>query len=844
MYLAFVDGYCNKINASYNGQFIDALTGFMKKKRKEWPSTRQNSVFFFGMKFAPCNELIVKLNPIKCIWLLCVIYLSSISFAGHQFTQLPDLLKPAPYCDGKVKFDIAKESFVEIANELPGVQDYNELIKFYQKKEWAKYKTALAQYKKIYETTPLLEAVQFLEVQALFEQIDRTDYNDSSAAEKLFKQVVLLYPKSELVPILYASVASLWLNDGLVERALSYFEKLKKDYPFHPMYCYFQLGSGEANFLMHDYKSAKREFTQVRQKCTERKYLVGAQTRLNDIELRSQGDKFLEEYEKPFYSDVNMVNRFYPHVLYNLGELKFHKKEYESSKLFFSEYAKYGGRDPVCGPMSLKRLADIALLQNEDIKNVMGKYLSVKDQAPLTDIGRYSFVHAMLLQFNEVGEIEQLRRLKLIDDELEKIGSYDLRSLSYLEKGLALLSAGRKEALDYLVNLEDRTNYNLKKGPLAEFVRDEVIKFLEREANEKVAKTKRVDTLVDQSILEPYEKVYETWLKGTRYEERAKLFYEKIVLLRYEKSLEKKDGLSAVAKIARWKNSSLWNPKRLTKSTKKKIGDGLALCMKSLSDEDVKELSFNLKRYRKEMESVLNTEYHMLLVALDLPNTTKEEVVSHYKEMQKNRGLASLPTDMDKRVLSYLQRIKGKMYFVMGKYSEAEENLLKAFTDKDQKNTVEKELVTLYEKNKQYKKLFKHSISVFDSKPSEEYIHYLQTAKSAVEIGKLWEESSAVLKRAEKLGLTEKDIIAYKLLLARGSFETGKCKAAIESYQAVMKEELPAEEVPGSKFRLAKCLSITKNKEEALKLFEEVRAMNDSFWSPLASTEKNLLEIK
>ncbi len=786
----------------------------------------------------------MKNRLIRKIFALGVISYSCFLVADHKFVQLPDLLKPAPYCDGKIRFDVAKDSFVEIANELPGVQDYNELVKFYQKKEWAKFKTALTQYKKIYETTPLLEAVQFLEVQAMFEQIDRTDYNDSAEAEKLFKQVVLLYPKSELVPVLYASVASLWLTDGLVQKALGYFEKLKKDYPFHPLYCYFQLGSGEASFLMHDYETAKRDLTQLMQKCTERKYAVGAQTRLNDIELRKKGDAYLSEYEKPFYSDINLVNRFYPHVLFNLGEVKFHKKEYESSKLFFTEFAKYGGKDPVCGPMTLKRLADIALLQNENISIVTGKYLSVRDQAPLTDIGRYSYVHAMLLEFSDVGEIEQTRRIKLIDEEIEKISAYDLRSLSFLEKGLALLSAGRSEALDYLLHLEDRTNYDLKKGPLADFVRDEVVAFLEREANDKVVKTKRIDTLADDSILQPYEKVYEQWLKGTKYEERSKNFYEKIVLQRFDKSLQKKNGLAAVAKLARWKKSNLWSPKKLTKSTKKKIGDSLALYMKGLSEEDLRELSGNLKRYRPELEVVLNPEYHMLLVALDLPNVNKEEIQNHYKEMQKNRSLASFNNDIDKKAVSYLYRVKGQMFMAMEKYPSAEESLLKAVNDKEQKITVEKELVTLYEKSKQYKKLYKYSLDVFDSKPTDESIRYLETAKSAINIGKLWEEPKAVLKRAEKLGLTDKDITPYKLLQARGSFETGKCKVAIEIYENLMKEELPAEEIPGSKFRLAKCLTSTKQTPKALKLFEEVIALNDSFWSPLASTEKNLLEIK
>ncbi len=764
-------------------------------------------------------------------------------FAAHDFSRLPDIVKPIPYCEGKVQFDVAKDYFVEIANPLPGVQDYNELIKFYQRKDWVKFNSAVEQYKQIYETTPLLEAVQFLEVQAKYEQIDRTDYNQSLEAEKFLKQAILLYPKSELVGVITASVASLLLKDGLIQKALSLFQKAKTDFVFHPLSCLFQLGSGESNFLMHDYTSAKRDFNQVRQKCSERKYNVGALVRLNDIELRKQGIGFLNEYEKPFYSDVNIVGRFYPFILFNLGEIKFRKKEYSSSKMFFTEFAKYGGKDPVCGPLSLKRLADISLLTGEKLDTVIGKYFSVREQAPLTDIGRYSYVHGFFLNFANVSEVEQVRRLKLCDDEIDKIQDYELRSLAFLEKGLVMLSTGKKEALEYLLKLNQRANFDLKNGELAEFVREQVMNFLEKEAYAKLEKTKRVDTLHDNSILSPYEEVYETWIKGTHYDAQAKNLYEKILIKRFELAMEKKDGLAAIAKLDRWKKSSLWNPKGLTKKQKKMMGDSVAVYLKGLSDEDLKDLSGNLKKYRDTMEYVFNPEYHLLLVALDLPNVSKDEILSHYNTMKKERSLASVDSNVSAEARTYLFRVKGKMLSEIGRLSEAEDAFLRA-QDKQQKVAVQKELLHLYEVTKKYPSMLNISLQMMSGASPEDQLVYLDNAKTAVSLGKLWKSSEALYTQATKAGLKDKDLTPFTLLVARASYEMNKCKVAIQKYKELVKEELPSEENAGSKFRYAKCLSREKKSDEALKYFEEVIAMNDSFWTPLASTEKKLLEMK
>ena len=116
-------------------------------------------------------------------------------------------------------------------------------------------------------------------------------------------------------------------------------------------------------------------------------------------------------------------------------------------------------------PYALKRMADIAFQSGEDWEKVAGLYLAVHDRAPLTDVGRFSYIHALLLGLKTLPKVEHGRRMKVIDGEIDLIKDEAFRELAYLEKGLARLDAGERSAVDYLVRLNQRTAFNLEKGP-------------------------------------------------------------------------------------------------------------------------------------------------------------------------------------------------------------------------------------------------------------------------------------------------------------------------------------------------------------------------------------------
>src|SRR5262249_50892836 len=152
-----------------------------------------------------------------------ILCLASITFAQNEpgrFAFLKELNIDQSFCQGTIGLDVSNQYFVEIANDLPGRSEYNELIDAYHRKEWSKLEFGIANFRKLYESSPLIEAVAFLEVQAQFDQID-SGQTKIENVEKAMREVLLLYPKSQLAPVITAGAASYWMRTGLATKALA-----------------------------------------------------------------------------------------------------------------------------------------------------------------------------------------------------------------------------------------------------------------------------------------------------------------------------------------------------------------------------------------------------------------------------------------------------------------------------------------------------------------------------------------------------------------------------------------------------------------------------------------------
>ena len=144
-------------------------------------------------------------------------------------------------------------------------------------------------------------------------------------------------------------------------------------------------------------------------------------------------------YEKMIEDSQHFIQRFFPFAFYNIGEMKYLDRDYATSKFYFQEFLENEGPDGQCVPYAVKRVADIAFRQNEPWEKVVGMYLAVRDKAPLTDVGRFSYIHALLLGLRTFPKVEYTRRMKIIDEQIDLIKDEAFRETAYLEKGLALL---------------------------------------------------------------------------------------------------------------------------------------------------------------------------------------------------------------------------------------------------------------------------------------------------------------------------------------------------------------------------------------------------------------------
>ena len=110
--------------------------------------------------------------------LVCLALFPGLSFGGTAVTneslaymRAKDV--PHPYCEGNVNLDVADEYFVEIANDLPGVLLYNEMIGLYRKKEWGPLDEKWAMFRKKFKTSPLMEAASYLMADSQFGRLSR-----------------------------------------------------------------------------------------------------------------------------------------------------------------------------------------------------------------------------------------------------------------------------------------------------------------------------------------------------------------------------------------------------------------------------------------------------------------------------------------------------------------------------------------------------------------------------------------------------------------------------------------------------------------------------------------------
>ena len=762
-----------------------------------------------------------------------------------SLAYLKQLDLPSPPCEDKTSLEVAPEYFVEIANDLPGRTAYNDLVRLYRAKTWDQFDSQLKDFQLRFSDSPLREAAAFLWVEAKLTRIKKGDAQAKIDAEKTFRQVMLLYPQSTFVPVMLASTASHWLELGDYESSLALYREAAKNFPAHPLACVFLAGSGEASLKLRDIKGAQADFTQVLSKCENPRLRAGAQLRLGEIEWESDPQLADKMMSKAFDDNMSLVERFYPRVLFNLGEIKYRAGNDAQAKFFFDDYFRRVGKEGACMPFTLKRQADLALHSGEPVKKLIGLYLGVGEAAPLGDAGRISEVRAILLDYAQQSKAEQSRRRKLVDSKLEAIADDKYRYLGFLEKGLAMLSAGNLDALPYLNKLEPHAPYptlSIHAGVIADFVRHRLFDAYRNQADKLKEET---DDSTDSAssadtLLAALESAYPAWWKGNDLQKPALHLYGDVSLNRFERELGAGDTEKAMDRLEHWVDSALWPPEGPDKDARTRVGVALIKALVADPASGKPESTITFLKHEKTLRLFSDKEFSWVWLLLSEKAGDAAAVKLQLEQMHALRSPASLDSGIPKALQGKLWLDTAKALTKMREFSEAE-ILLSRVKDRNLVDDVEKAKLSIFMDTGKYSLAYGTALDRYKRAKADDRKNELGVLYGIALEGKLWPRASGLMKLADQAKLAPKELAPYHFLLGRSAYERNRCPVAIESYTEGLKLDPAAEGVPEAKFLLGKCFFRTKRKAQAMQIWNEVVQMKDPFWSPLAQNEIKLL---
>jgi len=751
-----------------------------------------------------------------------------------HYLKILDL--PHPYCEGKIDLSVGKEYFVEIANDLPGREEYNQLIVHYRKAQWELLDSKWKEFRQRYSDSPLMEPGAFLYAQTEFDRIIRDDGLKSKEAERHLRELTLMYPQSELTPVLRATAASFFLRNGSFQKALSLYQTAERDYAEHPLSCVFTMGDGETNFMMRAWPEAAKKYRVVADKCNNIRLKVAAMVRAADSEWLQGLPNAQGLYEKVIENQDSFITRFFPSALYNLGEIKYREGQLASAKFYFDQYIKTETKDAKCIPHSIKRMADIAFRTGEPWEKAAGLYLATKEQSPNTDVGRFSYIHGLLIGLPTYPRIEYQRRLKVIDSQIDEIQEESWRSLAYLEKGLALLDAGEKSAMDYLVRLTEKADFRLKGGELANFVRDRLLKILKAEVETAISADDESRRKSDMEIFQPIEAAFGVWLKGSEYETAARKFYNQMILRRFEQYMSEDDFVAAIEKLERWHDSPLWDPKGPEWEVKLKVGELLAEWVFDFEGEPEESPAYLLLKKEKALTSFLEPEFHLLWAQLALDTGDNNRLKKIIDAGKGSRSPASVDPRLPSDLQSHFWLVTAESFRRLKRYPEAEQAFGRVKDESFQQDAIEGRLA-LHLDMKNFGKAYADGKELLPRLKGDKRRQNLSRLLEITEAGKLWKQSPELLSWAKESFETPAELVPFYFQAGRAFFELGQFRSAIEAYESGLKGNPEGKTSGEARYRLGRSLVKDKRVAQARAVFLDLIERKDPFWSPLASNE-------
>ncbi len=781
------------------------------------------------------------ITSLSCALSVCVIGTTAFSANISERANFKIFELKHPACESQSLIDTAKEGFTTIVNDLPGRSEYNELVKTFHRQKWEKLDEDIELFQNTFETSPLREAVAFLKVESLFDRIDSPDSEIIKEAEKHLRATVLLYPRSQLIPVIQATMGAFWLRNGLYSKSLGTFIKAKQDYPFHNLNCMFQFGISENNFLLHEFEVAKKGFSSILQKCNNPRFKVGARLRLAEMQMEKNPKESTLIIESIYEQESNIVTRFYQEALYNIGENKYQTKQFTSARFFFNEYLKHKKREPSCAVYAHRRIADISAKLKSLKSDLLTLYLETYEQFPKTDMGIFSHIQALLLDYPEKSRGEKIRRTRLIDEALPLIGDPKLRYLGSLNKALTFLESGETAAIGYLVRIGKDHSDDLKDPEIAEFVSFNILKTLKKEALEALAKDLKKESLKNEDLFPPIEDAYSLWIKGTKFQKETKIFYTELITKRFKELMEKEKFFIGFGLLERWNKSDLWEPNDPDNKTKIAIGTELSHLFLETDKTKLNAISKAVVKDSELLTRFLGPDFNPLILTAMANLGNNLAVADELSKTKSNREIASINPMLSSEVQSFLSYKRAEAQFLTKNFEDTNETLKKV-TDKKYKDQAVVLKIKSLNELKKYSEAFKFGSSQIARMNQESKVRVLASLIPTVNGSKIWSKADFLLSEAKKQKVSGLELASFLYLAGKASSEQQICKKSIQYFSEALALDSKSTQRNEAQFRLGKCYQKQKKQELAKQQWKEVIDSKDSFWAPMAKSEINLME--
>ncbi|MBI1859995.1 MAG: tetratricopeptide repeat protein [Deltaproteobacteria bacterium] len=736
---------------------------------------------------------------------------------------------PHPFCNSPINLNVGRDYFAKILNDLPGREDYNSLVMSYIRSDWAQLDKDLDPFRKIYETSPLIEPVAFLSIQAAIERI-RTP-QDLNHVEKDFREVLLLYPKSEMLPVITAGMANHWLEAGKFERALSIYEKGRIQFEESPLACVFLMGSAEAQFQMNEFSSARTVLGKVVEKCMNRRIRTAALLRHLDVDLRERRSVEISRYEELLSSAPLVIEEHYPWLLHNIGERYFQAEQYKKSKFYFEDYLKQPLSSASCSASAQKRIADIALRQGERLEPVVEKYFKASDLDKEGRFAEFCYLHGLMLGYAGSPKAEKALRFQIFDKQIENIKHYDLQTIAYLEKGIAALEAGEPSALPYLIRFHERekeaTGLTLDTGVYPALIGKLIATLV------KTARAAGGETLLElQRTIQP---AYALWgtASGAPKETFAAVYEQAFqTLLRGKKIKE------ALQVAAEWRSSAFW-AEGISEQSQADVARVLWGIIREPGNTSLKEDIWN-KRNTLEIFTPENAS----LLWYSLADSQKDDAALGRWEatFRKAPKLLVAPSPIrGKAPDTRWELLRGMLNERLGHLKEAD-RIYSTISDPGLGAEILVHRFAIAQSLKDRTSLLKIGPNLITALPPVEKRSYLNSLCETLAGGKMWKEALALGAGSKAWGMVDADVGALSYLLGRAAYEIKDFGKAVENLQLAIEKDSNNPQVNEGFFKLGKSLAKTKNLERAREVWGGLVKRDDPFWSPLAANELSLLD--